>query len=873
MDVQKFYMLAVLLSVLLSEATIDAQDTSGFISIDCGTPEDTNYNDTRTGINYISDEGLINTGEIYPISPDYTSNTLSEKPYLTVRSFPEGKRNCYILKPASGKSNKYLIRATFLYGNYDGQNKLPQFDLHLGVDYWYTVNITQASLYDQPEIVHVPPSDTIYICLVNTGKGTPFISSLELRPLNNTMYPSDSGSLSLFVRFDMGNNGLKTVRYKDDIYDRIWLPLVFETTQATINTTSIVDSPTNFFRPPSTVMSTASTPLDPTLPLTFNWDTDSVTDRYYIYMYFAELEKLQPNQTREFNIFLNGGLYFNQPINPLYLRPQTLYGSKADTNYSKYDFSFIKTKNSTLPPVLNALEAFKVVDILHAQTGDLETAAMYSIKSSYRISRNWQGDPCAPQEYVWDGVNCSYNGFNSPKVISLNLSSSGITSSTLAVIANLSNLQTLDLSNNKLTGRIPDFLGHMFFLKVLNIKGNNFTGPIPSQLLTNSQIGSLLLSADGLPINEEVKKKKSNVVLPIVASMSALFVILILLAALWIVRMKQRESQRKSNNMYSLESKNKQFTYSEILSITNNLQTIIGRGGFGIVYHGKIGDTEVAVKMFSSASMDEGFKELVSEFNVLIHVHHKNLTSLVGYCIDGEHLGIIYEYMANGDLKGHLSERNLYVLNWQDRLQIALDAAQGLEYLHHGIKNAIVHRDVKCTNILLDEKLRAKIADFGLSRAYPAETVTHVSTNRIAGTPGYLDPEYQNTGRLTEKSDIYSFGIVILEILTGKPAIMDNNPNPPINLKNWVGWIMQQGDMKDIVDPRLMGEFEVTSAKKAVEIAMACVSQESADRPTMTQVVMALKECLAMETIPQEKTLMDSDGQIFVHSKSMSMSR
>ncbi|GAA0174862.1 hypothetical protein LIER_28157 [Lithospermum erythrorhizon] len=182
--------------------------------------------------------------------------------------------------------------------------------------------------------------------------------------------------------------------------------------------------------------------------------------------------------------------------------------------------------------------------------------------------------------------------------------------------------------------------------------------------------------------------------------------------------------------------------------------------------------------MFSSASMDEGFNELLSEFTVLINVHHKSLTSLVGYCIDVEHVGIIYELMANGDLKGHLSEKNLYVLNWQDRLQIALDAAQELRE---------VIRDVKCTNILLDDKFQAKISDFGLSRAYPVETVTHVSTDNIAGTPGYLDPEYQDTGRLTEKSDVYSFGIVILDIIT-----------------------------------------------------------ESADRLTMTQVVMVLKECLTI---------------------------
>ncbi|GAA0174863.1 hypothetical protein LIER_28158 [Lithospermum erythrorhizon] len=199
-------------------------------------------------------------------------------------------------------------------------------------------------------------------------------------------------------------------------------------------------------------------------------------------------------------------------------------------------FFFNKTENSTLPPIINALEAFKVVDILHAQTRDLGK------------------------------IGSTPNGVKAPKLISLNLSSSGISGSVLAVIANLSNLETLDLSNNKLTGQISDFLGNLFSLKVLNIGGNKFTGPIPSQLLTKWRDGALSLSVDGLPNHEEVKKKKKvRSILPIAASISALFVILIILAVLWIVRRKQRESLKKqNNNVYLLETKNNQFNYSEI---------------------------------------------------------------------------------------------------------------------------------------------------------------------------------------------------------------------------------------------------------------------------------------------------------------------
>ncbi|XP_019196355.1 PREDICTED: probable LRR receptor-like serine/threonine-protein kinase At1g51880 [Ipomoea nil] len=248
--------------------------------------------------------------------------------------------------------------------------------------------------------------------------------------------------------------------------------------------------------------------------------------------------------------------------------------------------------------------------------------------------------------------------------------------------------------------------------------------------------------------------------------------------------------------------------------------------------------------MLSSTS-GQGFKEFQSEANVLMNVHHKNLTSLVGYCIEGTNIGIIYEFMANGNLHQNLSAGNHNVLSFWDRLRIAADSAQGLEYLHHGCKPPIVHRDVKCTNILLNEKFQAKIADFGLSRAYPDENQTHISTV-IAGTWGYVDPEYYTLAKLTEKSDVYSFGVVILEIMTGQPAIIGKAPDQA-HISRWVTSMLKNGNIKDVVDPRLMGEFDANSAWKTVELALACVSQDSNKRPTMNEVVSELKDCLATE--------------------------
>ncbi|KAK0594748.1 hypothetical protein LWI29_000082 [Acer saccharum] len=309
----------------------------------------------------------------------------------------------------------------------------------------------------------------------------------------------------------------------------------------------------------------------------------------------------------------------------------------------------------------------------------------------------------------------------------------------------------------------------------------------------------------------------------------------------------------------SFELKNQRFSYSDVVRMTNNFQTIIGKGGFGTVYYGCLDDTQVAVKMLSPSSI-QGYKEFQAEVELLMRVHHKNLASLVGYCDDGTNMGLIYEFMANGNLETHLLDKKVAdILNWEKRLQIATEAALGLEYLHSGCKPPIVHRDVKSTNILLNEKFQAKLADFGLSRIFPTESGTHMLAS-IAGTPGHLDPEYYISSRLTEKSDVYSFGVVLLELITSKTVIEKSHARTHIS--QWVSFMLAKADIKNVVDPRLHGDFNINSVWKVVEIAMACVSPNSAKRPTMTQVVMELNECLAIETgcreVDDETDLKDS---------------
>ncbi|KAK0597434.1 hypothetical protein LWI29_025208 [Acer saccharum] len=465
-----------------------------------------------------------------------------------------------------------------------------------------------------------------------------------------------------------------------------------------------------------------------------------------------------------------------------------------------------------------------------------------NIKTKYGVKNNWQGDPCAPIKYLWQGVNCSDFEPNPPRIISLNLSSSGISGDISPFISDLSSVQYLDLSNNSLTGPVPDFLLQLPFLTMLNLSGNDLKGSVPVGLIEKQKSGLLSLSVDGNPdlcLSTSCTKKKKTIVVPVLASFLAVSVLIAAasLSILWILKARIQGITWNKNNK-SLELKNRRFSYSDVVRITNNFERIVGQA---LDDH-----TQVAVKMLSLSSI-QGHKQFQTEVELLLRVHHKNLTSLVGYCDDGTNMGLIYEFMSNGNLESHLLDEGSStadILSWGGRLRIATETAQGLEYLHSGCKPPIVHRDVKPTNILLNEKFQAKMADFGLSRIFPVESETHVSTI-IAGTPGYLDPEYYKSNRLTEKSDVYSFGVVLLQIITSKPAIEKSEART--HIIEWVSFMLEKGDIKNVVDPRLQGDFDTNSVWRAVEVAMACVSQTSAKRPTMNQVVIDLNESLAIE--------------------------
>ncbi|KAG6727761.1 hypothetical protein I3842_02G140800 [Carya illinoinensis] len=831
-----FAFLGVLSLILL---LVHAQDQSGFISIDCGLPADSTYKEPTTSLDYISDANFIDTG----ISRSVVSELKATipQPLWNVRSFPQGVRNCYTIKITRGTI--YLIRGTFLYGNYDGEGNLPEFDLYLGTNMWDTVKVENASDCIIKELIHVPSRNYIHVCLVNrTGRGTPFISAIEFRPLNNGSYETKYGSLALFLRADTGSTGNQSYRYPDDARDRIWTPYnrnewKYLSTDQHINRISQAD-----YQPASVVMSTAATPINESAPMELYWQADNPNTKFFFKMHFTEVVKLEPNQSRSFTTLLNGE-YWDGPYVPGYLSIRTVYSDPLPPVGSTYNISMFKEENSTLPPILNAFEIYFVKDFLQPETERADVDAIRKIKSTYGIKRNWQGDPCAPKKYLWEGLDCSYDADNAPRITSLNLSSSGLTGEISADTSNFLMLQSLDLSNNSLTGSVPNFLSKLTNLRVLNLERNKLTGSVPRELIERRDNDLLSLSVGENPDlceSRSCKKKKNNIVIPIASVGGGLLIFtFIVMAIYWGIRKRTKQGMVAKS---SIKTKSRQYSYSEVVSITNDFKTIIGGGGFGNVYLGTLEeDTKVAVK-FLRPSSNQGYKEFQAEAQLLTIVHHQNLVSLVGYCDEDGNKALIYEYMANGNLLQHLSGTNANILSWNERLHIAVDAAHGLEYLHNGCKPSIIHRDLKPSNILLNDHMQAKIADFGLSRAFATDSDSHVSTG-LAGTIGYLDPRSHATGNSNKKNDVYSFGIILFELISGRPAIIRGSMEDTHILK-WVIPLIERGDIQNIVDPRLEGEFNTNSAWKAAEIAMFCTLPTAIQRPDMSQVSIELKECL-----------------------------
>ncbi|KAL5561614.1 hypothetical protein UlMin_031361 [Ulmus minor] len=379
-----------------------------------------------------------------------------------------------------------------------------------------------------------------------------------------------------------------------------------------------------------------------------------------------------------------------------------------------------------------------------------------------------------------------------------------------------------------------------------------------------------LFSLDFTSVRSGKKKKKKIVVILAILICSGFGLLLIIGGIWWLWHRHEQYTLRKRRNelaenrerglVSALESISGsanvlKFDFDEIKEATRNFarDNIIGRGGYGNVYKGVLPDgSEVALKRFKNCSA-AGDTNFAHEVQVIASIRHVNLVALRGYCIattpyEGHQRIIGCDLMKNGSVYDHLFGSQHSKLSWPIRQQIAVGTARGLAYLHYGAQPAIIHRDIKANNILLDEKFDAKVADFGLAR-FTEEGATHVST-RVAGTMGYVAPEYALYGQLTERSDVYSFGVVLLEILSGRKALLMNNDNQPTLVTDWAWSLVREGRALDVIEDSMPESGAPEVLEKYVLIALLCSHPQLYARPTMDQVVTMLETDLSVPTIP-----------------------
>ncbi|XP_075492948.1 proline-rich receptor-like protein kinase PERK15 [Primulina tabacum] len=299
-----------------------------------------------------------------------------------------------------------------------------------------------------------------------------------------------------------------------------------------------------------------------------------------------------------------------------------------------------------------------------------------------------------------------------------------------------------------------------------------------------------------------------------------------------------------SPNVYGNMGPRSQFSYEELAAATGGFSpsNLLGQGGFGFVHKGVLHDgREVAVKSLKAGS-GQGEREFQAEVDIISRVHHRHLVSLVGYCIAGEQRMLVYEFVPNKTLEFHLHAKGRPVMDWATRLRIAVGSAKGLAYLHEDCHPRIIHRDIKTANILLDFNFEAMVADFGLAKL-SSENYTHVST-RVMGTFGYLAPEYASSGKLTEKSDVFSFGVMLLELITGRRPVDHTNKTMEDSLVDWARPLLskasEEGKYDGLVDPRLQENYVPHEMARMVSCAAASIRHSARRRPKMSQIVRAL---------------------------------
>ncbi|XP_047262791.1 probable LRR receptor-like serine/threonine-protein kinase At5g45780 isoform X3 [Capsicum annuum] len=505
-----------------------------------------------------------------------------------------------------------------------------------------------------------------------------------------------------------------------------------------------------------------------------------------------------------------------------------------------------------------------------------EVAALMSMKNKmrdeYHVLDGWDinsVDPC-----TWYMVACSSEGF----VISLEMASMGLSGTLSPSIGNLTHLRTMLLQNNKLSGSIPAEIGQLSELLTLDLSGNQFDGEIPRALGRLTRLSYLRLSRNRLsgqipkpvaylsgtyhsitlvvqlqkfwPKTTETNsdRKISNhhrLVVSVIVGVSCTFIVTIMLLVCWVHWYRSRVLTGYVQQDWPLATGHlKRFSFRELQIATGNFSSknILGQGGFGVVYKGYLPNrTVVAVKRLRDPSFT-GEVQFQTEVEMIGLAVHRNLLRLYGFCMNPEERLLIYPYMPNGSVADCLRDngRDKPFLDWSKRINIALGAARGLLYLHEQCNPKIIHRDVKAANILLDESFEAVVGDFGLAKLLDCRD-SHVTT-AVRGTIGHIAPEYLSTGQSSEKTDVFGYGILLLELITGHKALDAGiGQGQKGTILDRVRNLLEEKKVEMLADRDLRGCFNTEELEKTLEVALQCTQSNPNNRPKMSEVLRILE--------------------------------